>query len=150
MANTKMPRRKMAAGVLVSIGALAGLFAFISPAGQAPDLEVTGSLPGESSAGRRRLLGRELLSSWKKKKFCPPGLDICKQEENRKKEEADEKKKARLEREAAEAAELEELSGKVGTAQTPLEFYAPSLPLGGQPFEERGGGEWGGPPGEDG
>ena len=105
---------------------------------------------GESSAGRRRLLGRELLSSWKKKKFCPPGLDICKQEENRKKEEADEKKKARLEREAAEAAELEELSGKVGTAQTPLEFYAPSLPLGGQPFEERGGGEWGGPPGEDG
>jgi hypothetical protein len=60
-----------------------------------------------STSLRRRLLG------WKKKQMCPPGLDICREEEKRKAEEIAEKKRLREEAEAAEAAALEAAAEQV-------------------------------------
>ena len=61
------------------------------------------------SGGRRSLLSKK----WKARKMCPPGLDICRDEEKRKAEEIADRRKAKEEREKEEAKELEELSEKV-------------------------------------
>ena len=88
--------------------AAAALLAAFGPTEGPTDPSEWELAPNQAVGSRRHLL----MGKWKAKKMCPPTLDICKEEMKAKKEEKDAKKKARLEQEALEAAELEELSGK--------------------------------------
>jgi len=80
----------------------------------------TGSNEG-SHGGQRRSL---LMKKWKARKMCPPGLDICRDEEKRKAEEIAERHKAKEEREKEDAKELEELSDKVLSSSSSVPFFS--------------------------
>lgn len=76
-----------------------------------------------SYQGHRRSL---LMKKWKARKMCPPGLDICRDEEKRKAEEIAERRNAKEEREKEEAKELEELSDKVLSSSSSVPFILDS------------------------
>jgi hypothetical protein len=104
-------RRRFVAVFLgfVAASALLAVYAGLGTVAQDDTWEEEEASVGGIGKPRRSLLSKK----WKSRKMCPPGLDICRDEEKRKAEEIAERRTAKEALEKEEATELEELSEKV-------------------------------------
>lgn len=112
--------------VILGVALASSLVAIYSTIGAtSPDetWEIETRTNGGSHGSQRRSL---LMKKWKARKMCPPGLDICRDEEKRKAEEIAERRNAKEEREKEEAKELEELSDKVFSSSSSFPFFSHS------------------------